>query len=101
MHGLRKPSVACLAILLVVHLIVLLAGFLAPYSPTEQNRSLSYAPPTHIHFLNSQRNSAFQPFTYKSIESPGTPGVYLEDRDAVFPVRFWVTGASYKLVCLV
>lgn len=41
----RKAAVAALALLGVVHAAVLLAGYLAPYHPAEQDRRYPYAPP--------------------------------------------------------
>src|SRR5207245_3295088 len=41
-----------LAALAAVHLAALGAGFLAPYGPTDQNRSLPYAPPARLRFVD-------------------------------------------------
>ena len=41
-----RPKIAILAAMLIgLHLVLLFAGFFAPYDPTTQDRDLPYAPP--------------------------------------------------------
>ena len=59
-----RTRAAILVVLLAgLHLVLLFAGFFAPYDPTTQNRELPYAPPTRVHFKD---NSGFhlRPFVY-------------------------------------
>jgi peptide/nickel transport system permease protein len=84
-----------------LHLILLFAGFFAPYDPTLQNRDLPYASPTRLHFKD---DSGFhlRPFVYAWMSVPGGDqpesyeGSYKEDRSQEYPVRFFVRGPSYK-----
>jgi len=84
-----------------LHLILLFAGFFAPYDPTLQNRDLPYASPTRLHFKD---DSGFhlRPFVYASMSVPGGDqpesyeGSYKEDHRQEYPVRFFVRGPSYK-----
>jgi peptide/nickel transport system permease protein len=101
MGAIRTLPVLAITILLTSHLAVIFAGGLAPYDPTEQNRLFPYAPPTRIHFLDSQRKSLRRPFIYRLTKSPSTSGDYVEDRSVSLPVRFLVVGGSYKLLGLI
>lgn len=66
-------------VLLVIHLAVLCAGFLAPYDPTEQNRMLAFAPPTRVHWVHGW------PVVF-GLRAEGDS--YREDPAQVYPVRF-------------
>jgi peptide/nickel transport system permease protein len=77
------------AALLGVHAAALAAGFLAPYSPTRQNRALPYAPPTRLHCADASGRVHLRPFVYALAEGPAG---YEEDRSQPFPLRFFVRG---------
>jgi peptide/nickel transport system permease protein len=83
---------AAIVVLAAVHLAALLAGFLAPYPPTEQNRTLPYAPPTRLHFVDADGRFHPRPFVYALAEREEAPGVYEEDQTRRYPVRFLVSG---------
>jgi peptide/nickel transport system permease protein len=87
---------AAFALLVCVHLAALCAGFLAPYPPGEQNRTLPYAPPTPIRFVDAEGAFHLRPFVY-ALSDEGAPGAYAEDRSRRFPIRFLVSGAPYTL----
>lgn len=86
-HRARAP----LAWLAVVYVCVLLAGFIAPYSPVDQNRTAAFSPPTRVHF------TGIRPFVYRLVPRPDNPEEYEEDRSRAYPVRFFVPGAPYQL----
>lgn len=96
---MRAKTATLLAALVAVHLILLFAGFFAPYDPTAQSRELPYAPPTRLHFKDSAGRH-LRPFIYNWTTSVGSdaPGSYKEDLSHSYPVRFLVTGSSYKLL---
>ena len=48
----RAPGFSSAA-LVALHLLVALAGFVAPYDPASQDRSLPYAPPTALHIVDA------------------------------------------------
>jgi len=81
-----------------IHLMVLSAGFLAPYDYASQNRMLPFAPPTRIHFVDTHGEWHFRPFVYGLVDQPGNFGSYSEDLDHVYPLRFFVHGDEYKLI---
>ena len=90
-------KITWLIILLVgLHLLLLLAGFVAPYDPAAQNRELPYAPPTRLHLWDSSRFH-LRPFVYPW--SPVDDG-YREDRSQAYPVHAFVRGDSYRFLGL-
>ena len=78
------------ALLIVVHIVILFAGFFAPYGYASQNRALPFAPPVRIHFIDAQGRIHFRPFVYKLVPRPGAFNEYEEDRTAMFPLRLFV-----------
>jgi peptide/nickel transport system permease protein len=94
---MRARTGTLIAALVVLHLILLFAGFFAPYDPTVQNRELPYAPPTRLHFRDSA-GLHLRPFVYNwTISAEGdAPDTYKEDLSHSYPVRFFVIGSSYK-----
>jgi peptide/nickel transport system permease protein len=87
-----------IVLLVILHLVLLFAGFVAPYDPTAQNREMSYAPPTGVHFWD---DSGFRvrPFIYAStvVQQGEQEGNYQEDRTHQYQIRMLVSGSSYKL----
>ena len=71
-HGMKLSlTVAFLAIL---HAVVVFAAFLAPYDYAEQHRDYPFAPPTHVHFIDTTGRFHLRPFVYGvTQESPGRP----------------------------
>jgi hypothetical protein len=49
--SLMVVPLGCLA---VIHLSVLLAGFVSPYDFAAQDRELPYSPPTRIHWISDK-----------------------------------------------
>jgi peptide/nickel transport system permease protein len=81
----RAALPTAMAALVAMHLAALGAGFLAPYDPSEQNRSLPYAPPTRVHFADAEGRFHLRPFVYRLVRS-GAGGAYEEDRRQAHPV---------------
>src|SRR5690349_21449169 len=59
----QKPGMIGLAILIVLYLISIFAGFLAPYDYEDETRELLWSPPTHLHFSDGAGFS-WRPFVY-------------------------------------
>lgn len=80
--------------LLVVHAIVLAAGFFAPYDPTAQDRMHAWAPPTRLHFRDAA-GFHLRPFVHdlQFVDF----GTYAEDPNTTAPVRFFCQGPSYSI----
>jgi peptide/nickel transport system permease protein len=60
---MRTRTAILVGLLAGLHLVLLFAGFFAPYDPTAQNRELPYAPPTRLHFKDSS-GFHLRPFVY-------------------------------------
>ena len=85
-----------LGLLGLVYLSTVFAGFLAPDDPATQNRDLSFAPPTRLHFVDGTSRLHVRPFVYGLARSGDSEG-YAEDRSRIYPVRFVVRGAPYRV----
>ena len=83
-------TAAWIAVLIVVHLVILCASFVAPYDPTIQNRELPYAPPTRLHFFD-EAGFHFRPFVYAWMAADEG---YHEDRTRPYPLHLLVRGDS-------
>jgi peptide/nickel transport system permease protein len=82
-----------------IYLLVVLAPFLAPYPPNQQQRDLPTAPPTQIH-LFSPSGGVTWPFVYRQFEWPPASGAYHVDRSSPFPLRFFTIGEPYPFAGL-
>lgn len=96
----KSRIIAAIILLVSLHLVTLLAGFVAPYDPAAQNRELPFAPPTRIHFIDARGHWHLRPFVYQWAPHPDTFNQYDEARGERYPVRFFVQGEGYKLAGL-
>jgi len=96
---MRAKAAVLIALLVALHGVLLLAGFFAPYDPAAQNRELSYAQPTRLHFKDGS-GVHLRPFVYASaiVLQGDQEGSYEEDSSREYKVRLFVTGASYRLL---
>ena len=53
-----------LGLLAMLYAAVLLAGVIAPYAPDAQNRTLPFAPPTRLHFIEPTGRIHLRSFVY-------------------------------------
>ena len=88
-------------LLVALHVLVIFAGFFAPYDPTVQDRQDPYLPPMRIHFEDTQGHLHLRPFVYALKPREGSFDQYEEDRARVIPLKFFVPGARYRLFGLV
>jgi len=91
---MRPKIVILITALVVLHLSLLFAGFIAPYDPAAQNRELPYAPPTRVHFRDSA-GWHLRPFVYRL--SAGPEG-YVEDKSQPLAVYLFTRGSTYRLL---
>ena len=82
-----------IAAVAMLNLVILLAGFIAPYDPAGQNRMLAYSPPARIHLFDSA--GLHWPFVYAS--KSDFDG-YHEDLTQRYPVQLFEKGPRYKLL---
>lgn len=81
---------------IALHAAILLAGFLAPYDPANQNRGVPYAPPARLHFVG-RAGVSWRPFVYAA--GADLDG-YHENTSQIFPLRLLYRGDTYKLLGL-
>jgi peptide/nickel transport system permease protein len=81
-------------VLVAIHAAAAGAGFLAPYGPTEQARTLPFAPPTRLHLVDGDGRLHLRPFVYALVDDEAVAGHYKEDRGQAFPVRFFVRDSA-------
>ena len=94
----RGRARALVVVLAALHLLVLLAGFVAPYDPVDQARALPFAPPVRLHVIDADGRFHPRPFVYALVPDPATADGYMEDRSRRFPVQMMVRGARYSVL---
>jgi len=95
-RGARMGTAILIVLLAALHLVILCAGFVAPYDPATQNRDLPYAPPTWLHFRDVS-GFHLRPFVYAWT---ATDDGYREDQTRAYPVHAFVRGDSYSFLGL-
>ncbi|ADV67686.1 ABC transporter permease [Deinococcus maricopensis] len=103
-HPLARAG---MAILIVLYIIALLAGFLSPYSLTEYesgSNRISWSPPTTVHWRDDK--GRFGPFVYglkREVDLETFRDKYTEDRSTKYPVKFFVRreSAPYKILGII
>jgi peptide/nickel transport system permease protein len=94
----RRTFAKWLLVLGVLHGIVICAGFFAPYDPVEQDRKSPYLPPMRIHLLDAQGLLHARPFVYSQRLRDGSFDQYEEDTAEPHPLKFFLSGARYRLL---
>ena len=85
-------------LLLAIHALVLLAGFIAPYSFETQARLYPYAPPTRVHFIDCRGNFHLRPFVYATKIVEGTFTDYTQDCSQRAGIHLFVRGDQYSVL---
>jgi peptide/nickel transport system permease protein len=96
LQSMRSKAAWLIVLLAILHIIILCAGFVAPYDPATQNRDLPYAPPTRVHFVDSS-GFHLRPFVYAWI---AVDDGYREDRTHDYSLYAFVRGDSYSFLGL-
>jgi peptide/nickel transport system permease protein len=93
----RRRNFVLVLLLVLLHVPVLVPGFLAPYDYAQQNRELPFAPPNRLHLVDEAGSFHLQPFVYSwQQRADGSGDGYAEDRTRAYPVQLLVTGAPYR-----
>ena len=77
------------------------AGFVAPYHKTDSRGKFALAPPMRVRILHDGRLQ--RPFVYgldRGRDPVTLMFVYEEDRQAIYPIRFFVRGDEYDFIGL-
>jgi peptide/nickel transport system permease protein len=98
MMNARRTFAKWLVILCVLHGIVAGAGFFAPYDPVEQDRKSPYLPPMRLHLMDAHGHLHLRPFVYSLKLREGSFDQYEEDTAEPHPIRFFLSGARYRLL---
>lgn len=85
----------------LLHVVVICAGFFAPYDPSAQDRASPFAAPTRLRFVDQAGRFHLRPFVYRQMVRAGTFDVYEEDHSVTYPVRFFVEADSYRIAGIV
>lgn len=106
----RKHNAALIggAILIVMYLATIFAGFIAPYDLNEYRRFpvTAFQPPTKIHWIDPDTGGLTRPFIYNMTQDrdPVTrQRIYVENvEEGKFPIKFFVRRpeAEYKILGL-
>jgi peptide/nickel transport system permease protein len=80
--------------LAVLHALVVLAGWVAPYDYAEQHRDYPFVPPIRIHFSDAAGRFHLRPFVY-GVTADSTTADYREDRGRRYPIDFLVGGRLF------
>ena len=99
----RKHKLALIggAVLLVIYLLAIFAGFFSVAAPFDRHQDHLFAPPTLVRVFHEGR--LHRPFVYglKTGRDPVTRAkVYEIDREQIYPLKFLVTGHEYRLLGL-
>src|SRR5215472_1363029 len=89
----RNKKLLLLAIsLILIHILVLGAFFFAPYDPAEQHRDNPFAPPTRLHFVDSEGKLHLRPYVCSWANHANGIGApqYVEDCSRISTLRFLV-----------
>lgn len=95
---MRTRSWAVLTLLGAIHILLIFPGFFAPYDYSAQNRELSYAPPSRIHFFDSNGRFHFRPFIYEMTQDRKILSNFAEDHGRAYPLQVFVRGSSYSIL---
>ena len=96
-RGRRRSFRLVLGLLGLVYLSTVFAGFLATDDPATQNRDFPFAPPTRLHVVDGTGRLHVRPFVYGLARPSGAFEEYAEDQSRIYPVRFFVRGAPYRI----
>ena len=88
----RKGAMLCLWILAVFYIVALFAPCIATHRYDDEDRNMSYAPPTRIEFIDAGHLTA--PFVYGRhfTFDQEHRRIYVEDRDKKYPLLFLTEG---------
>jgi peptide/nickel transport system permease protein len=95
---MRRRTLLVASVLVgVLHVVVLLAGFLAPHPYDRQHRNYPYAPPSHLHFRDPAGRFHLRPFVYALVPEQGST-VYREDPSQSYRLQFFVWNRGPRLI---
>jgi peptide/nickel transport system permease protein len=98
MRPMSKKLTVSASLLLVIHLLAIFAGFIAPYNYATQHRDQPYTPPSRVHWYDPDSRFRLHPYIYKVVSQEGSLPEYREDQSEKVPVHWFVGGDQYRLL---
>jgi peptide/nickel transport system permease protein len=86
--------------LIIMYLLAIFAGFVAPYGSRETHEEYASAPPHGLNFVDTEGNFHIIPFVYgytPSVDPATFRKVYVDDTTKIYPLQFLVPGEEYTL----
>ncbi len=98
----NKAAMTSMWVLVVMYLIAIFAGFVAPYKYDDLDANVSFSPPmaTWIRVRDVDGNW-HRPFVYGIKEARPNSKVYEEDTSVIYPIRFFNSGDPYELLWVI
>ncbi len=87
-------------ILLLFVTVVILADFIAPYPPADQDREHFLSRPSRLHFVDADGRWHLRPRVFATVLADRGQMTYREEPTAAFPVRLFVEGETYHFLGL-
>jgi peptide/nickel transport system permease protein len=97
----RQKLAGALVLLAAFQLLILFAGFFAPYGFAAQDRERPFAPPTTLQFRDAQGHFHLRPFILTSESAEISAAADKPNAERLYPVYFFVSGAPYKIAGLI
>lgn len=85
------------AILAILYLSALFAGFISPYDPFATDDAAPDHPPHRLHFVDRQGRFHLRPFVYRYQMVDVLRRTYASDTRRAYPIGFFVKGEPYTL----
>lgn len=100
----NRLAVFGMGFLIIMYLVALFAGFLAPYGVRTTHDEYASAPPHGLRIIDAEGRFHWRPFVYglePSINPETFRKEYTPNPEEIYPLRFWHLGPSYKLFGLI
>ena len=92
----HKMAVIGGTIVIILYLVVIFAGFLAPYNPYKSFKKHFFHPPTKIHFTDE--DGITWPYVYRTESTDWAEYEVIKDKK--YPIKFFHRGQEYELLGL-
>jgi len=96
----NRLAVGGMILLSILYILILFAGFFAPYSYLQSNDEYVARAPQVPRFVDAEGNFHLRPFVYgttTSLDTENLEWVHEDDTSQVYPIQFFVEGHPYKL----
>jgi peptide/nickel transport system permease protein len=97
----HRLAMVSLVLLIIMYILAIFPDFFSPYTPSMRFERYQQAPPVGINFFSDE---GFEGPFYYGLERTLDPQTFkyefTENKDEIYPIRFFVEGAPYKLLGL-